>query len=72
MAGVGLRAVQEALGHKSIAMTVRYSHFPPDFLLDVVERLVPRPAATPSAKPTDSTTVTKPVQSDEARLAYVH
>lgn len=72
MAEVGLRAVQEALGHKSIAMPVRYWHLSPDFLLDVVERLVPCPAATLSAKPTDTTTDTKPVQSDEARLAYVH
>ena len=36
MAGVCLRAIQDALGHKSIAMTVRYSHLAPDFLLDVV------------------------------------
>lgn len=72
MAGVGLRAVQEALGHKSIAMTVRYSHLSPDCLLDVVERLVPCPAATLFAKPTHTTTDTKRVQSDEARLAYVH
>ena len=26
MEGAGIRAIQEALGHKSIAMTVRYSH----------------------------------------------
>ena len=31
MAGVGLRAVQEALGHKSIAMPVRDWHLSPDF-----------------------------------------
>jgi site-specific recombinase XerD len=34
MAGVGLRATQDALGHKSIAMTVRYAHLDPDFLLN--------------------------------------
>ncbi|MBZ5502352.1 MAG: tyrosine-type recombinase/integrase [Acidobacteriia bacterium] len=58
MAGVGLRAVQDALGHKSIAMTVRYSHLSPDFLFDVVEKLVPRPADTVSAERTDTTTDT--------------
>ena len=46
MAGVGLRATQDALGHKSIAMTVRYSHLAPDFLLNVVEKLVPQPPAS--------------------------
>lgn len=49
MSGVGLRAIQDALGHKSIAMTVRYSHLAPDFLLDVVEKLVPKPAENEAA-----------------------
>ena len=30
MAGVGLRTVQELLGHKTIDMTVRYAHLSPD------------------------------------------
>jgi integrase len=59
MAGVGLRAIQDALGHKSIAMTVRYSHLAPDFLLDVVEKLVPKPAEAVSGEPTDTTTDTE-------------
>jgi site-specific recombinase XerD len=42
MAGVGIRAVQDALGHKGIAMTVRYSHRAPDFMADAVENLVRR------------------------------
>jgi len=58
MAGVGLRAIQDALGHKSIAMTVRYAHLGPDFLLDVVEKLVPGPGEAPSAERTDTTTDT--------------
>jgi integrase len=58
MAGVGLRAIQDALGHKSIAMTVRYSHLAPDFLLDVVERLVPKPADNGAATAGSTATTT--------------
>jgi site-specific recombinase XerD len=39
MAGVDLRTVQELLGHKTIAMTVRYSHLAPKHTLAAVERL---------------------------------
>jgi len=48
-AGAGLRTIQDALGHKSIAMTVRYSHLAPDFLSDVVAKLVPKPTEGDSA-----------------------
>ncbi len=51
MAGVDLRTVQELLGHKTIAMTVRYSHLAPTHLQEAVERL--------TAKPTDTTTDTR-------------
>ncbi len=51
MAGVDLRSVQELLGHKTIAMTVRYSHLAPTHLQEAIERL--------TAKPTDTTTDTK-------------
>jgi len=47
MAGVVLRIVQELLGHKCVAMTVRYSHFAPKHTLDAVERLGAAPT-TPS------------------------
>lgn len=40
MAGVDLRTVQELMGHKSIQMTVRYSHLTPKHTLAAVERLV--------------------------------
>ena len=56
MAGVGLRAIQKALGHRSIMMAVRYSRLTPDFLHDVVEKLVPATVKTFSTKPTDTTT----------------
>ena len=39
MAGVDLRTVQELMGHKTIAMTVRYSHLSPAHTLDAVNKL---------------------------------
>ena len=39
MAGVGLRTVQELMGHKTIAMTCRYAHLAPQHQLDAVCRL---------------------------------
>jgi len=39
MAGVDLRTVQELLGHKTLAMTLRYSHLSPAHQLDAVQRL---------------------------------
>ena len=57
MAGVDLRSVQELLGHKTIAMTVRYSHLAPTHLKEAVERL--------TAKPTDTTTDTGPPEGQQ-------
>jgi site-specific recombinase XerD len=54
MAGVDLRTVQELLGHKTIGMTVRYSHLAPKHTLAAVERL---DSATET--PTDTTTDTE-------------
>jgi site-specific recombinase XerD len=54
MAGVDIRTVQELLGHKTIAMTVRYSHLAPKHTLAAVERL-----DAPSESPTDTTTDTR-------------
>jgi integrase len=71
MAGVGLRAVQDALGHKSVAMTVRYSHLAPDFLQDVVDKLVPKPAEDDSDGRTDTTTDTTDISSDSTRVSHV-
>jgi integrase len=39
MGGVPLRAVQELLGHQSLAMTERYSHLAPGYLKDAVSVL---------------------------------
>jgi integrase len=48
MAGIDLRTVQELLGHKSIAMTVRYSHLAPAHTLAAVERLAGNSPAQPT------------------------
>lgn len=57
MAGVDIRTVQELLGHKTITMTVRYSHLAPKHTLAAVERL-----DAPTEQPTDTTTDTKGLQ----------
>lgn len=54
MAGVDIRTVQELLGHKTIGMTVRYSHLAPKHTLAAVERL-----DAPKGEPTDTTTDTE-------------
>src|SRR5262249_20254888 len=53
MAGVDLRTVQELIGHKTITMTVRYSHLTPAHLQEAVDRLAEKPTATGTA--TDAT-----------------
>jgi len=39
MAGVSLMSVRELMGHKTIAMTLRYAHLAPDFQRDSINRL---------------------------------
>jgi len=50
MKGVDLRTVQELLGHKTLAMTLRYSHLSPAHQLEAAQRL--------NAQPTDTKTDT--------------
>src|SRR5262245_60562526 len=50
MKGVDLRTVQELMGHKTMAMTLRYSHLSPGHQLAAVQRL--------NAAPTDTRTDT--------------
>jgi len=40
MAGVPLRTIAELLGHKTLAMVMRYAHLAPAHLRDAVERIV--------------------------------
>jgi integrase len=49
MAGASLRDIAEAMGHKTIQMTMRYAHLAPAHQLSVVELLVPA-AAEPQAE----------------------
>jgi len=39
MAGVDLRTLQELMGHKTIKMTLRYSHLSPTHTLEAVNKL---------------------------------
>jgi site-specific recombinase XerD len=67
MAGVDLRTVQELLGHKSIAMTVRYSHLSPTHTLAAVERL----AGGISDGPTGTKTSTSSVEQVQREAVYL-
>jgi hypothetical protein len=52
-------------------MTARYSHLAPDFLLNVVEKLLPQTGETASAKPTDATTDAGAFQPEIPQVAHV-
>src|SRR6266404_9308992 len=67
MAGVDIRTVQELLGHKTIGMTVRYSHLAPKHTLAAVERL-----DTPTETPTDTTTDTRVFEQPAAQVVVLH
>ena len=42
MAGVDLATLRELMGHKTMAMTLRYRHVSPDHRKAAIERLVTR------------------------------
>jgi len=50
MAGVDLRTVQELMGHKTIAMTMRYAHTSDKHRLDAVNRLNKKKPISPELK----------------------
>jgi integrase len=62
MAGVDLRTVQELMGHKTVAMTIRYSHLAPSHQREAIERLVSVPSQRPQKTPTDTRTDTSDFQ----------
>jgi len=45
MAGVDIRTVGELLGHKTLAMTIRYAHLAPAHNAAAVDKLVPHPSS---------------------------
>ena len=67
-----IRAIQEALGHKSIAMTVRYSHLSPDFVQDAVDRLAAQQSPDEQPNPTDTPTDTRALESAKPPTESVH
>jgi integrase len=67
MAGVDIRTVQELLGHKTIGMTVRYSHLAPKHTLAAVERL-----DIPTKTPTDTTTDTRVLEQSATQAMVLH
>ena len=68
MAGVDLRTVQELMGHKSIQMTVRYSHLTPKHTLAAVEKL----AGAATAVPTDTKTSTEQTDRVSPETTHYH
>jgi len=52
-------------------MTVPRAHLDPDFLLNVVEKLVPKPSGSLSAEPTDTTADTGAFSQLEPQPAHV-
>ncbi len=46
MAGVPLRTLAELLGHRTLAMVMRYAHLAPAHLRDAVERIAGIPTGT--------------------------
>ncbi|MDA2912977.1 site-specific integrase [Acidobacteriia bacterium AH_259_A11_L15] len=57
MSGTDLRTVAELLGHKTLAMVMRYAHLAPDYQLAAVERM-----ASFFSEGTDTRTSTRPVE----------
>jgi hypothetical protein len=57
MEGVELMALRELMGHKSMAMTLRYSRLSPEHRRSAIERLVTRVPRRTSLQPAPSSTV---------------
>jgi site-specific recombinase XerD len=68
MRGVDIRTVQELMGHKSISMTVRYSHLAPKHTLAAVELL----AGGSTAASTDTKTSTEATEQIQGQVATTH
>ena len=64
MAGVSLRTLAELLGHKTLAMVMRYAHLAPAHLRDAVERI--------AGPPTDTTTDTGHAAASQQQAALLN
>jgi integrase len=65
MAGVDLRTVQDAMGHKTIQVTVRYAHLAPKHQLAALERLCETNDALDGATATRTATSADSGQADD-------
>jgi integrase len=70
MAGVDLRTVQELMGHKSIAMTMRYAHLSPDHKRAAIEALESRFPGKSPANFHNTPTEALPIKS--AKIVAIH
>ncbi|HEY6351385.1 MAG TPA: site-specific integrase [Candidatus Angelobacter sp.] len=69
MKGVGIRAVQEAMGHKTLSMTCRYAHLAPQHQLAAVQVLCDNGSSQNA--PTDtktSTSISQTIESLSGRI----
>jgi site-specific recombinase XerC len=66
MAGVDIRTVQELMGHKTIAATIRYAHLAPKRSLAAVEKLDAQ-----TAEPTATTTATGHSQARKVEIVVL-
>ena len=64
MAGVSLRTLAELLGHRTLAMVMRYAHLAPAHLRDAVERI--------AGTPTDTTTDTNPTAASHQQAVLLN
>jgi hypothetical protein len=75
MAGVDLRTVQELMGHKTIGMTIRYSHLAPSHQKEAIERLVSASSPPIKTVPSDTRTDTSDFEENSdgnVGIAQVH
>lgn len=70
MAGVDLRTVQDAMGHKTIGMTCRYAHLAPKHQLAAVQTLCDNGSS--QNEPTDTKTSTSTSQPLESLSGRIH
>ncbi len=74
MKGVGLRAAQSAMGHKTISMTCRYAHLAPEHEFSAVEKLCESesPKDGTQERATDTRTSTRAVGATARDASIVH